>query len=114
LIRQRELSDALFVLLAGEMEVIQSGVDQDRVLARLGVGDVFGEMSVLTGDPAIASVVAKRKSWVLALPREDVDALLKDDPRIQRVITDLSGRRRAENAIRLRRGSHADRSIDLI
>jgi CRP-like cAMP-binding protein len=74
LIRQRELSDALFVLLAGEMEVIQSGVDQDRVLARLGVGDVFGEMSVLTGDPAIASVVAKRKSWVLALPRGSLRA----------------------------------------
>jgi CRP-like cAMP-binding protein len=114
LIRQNELTDALFVLLAGEMDVIQSEIDRDRVLAQLRVGDVFGEMSVLTGAPAIASVAAKRKSWVLALPREDVGALLKGDSRLRKAIAEVAERRRAENAQSLGRGFQVDRQLDLI
>lgn len=114
LIHQGELSDALFVLLAGEMDVIQSETDRDQLLARLRVGDVFGEMSVLTGDPAIASVVAKRKSWVLAFPRGDVGALLNDDPRFQTAITEIAEQRKLENAQSLGRGFQVDCHLDLI
>jgi CRP-like cAMP-binding protein len=113
LIRQDELSDALFVLLAGEMDVIQSEVDGDRVLAQLCVGDVFGEMSVLTGDLAIASVAAKRKSWVLALPREDVGALLKDDSHLQKAIAEIAEQRKLENAQSLGRGFRVGSHLDL-
>ncbi len=114
LIHQGQLSNALFVLLAGEMDVVQSEADRDQVLARLRAGDVFGEMSVLTGDPAVASVVAKRKCWVLALPRGDVGTLLNGDPRFQRAITEIAEQRKLENAQSFGRGFKVDRHLDLI
>ena len=96
------------------MEVIQHQADRDRVLAALGAGDVFGEMSVLTGNPAIASVVARRKSWVLALPRDDVGDLLKDAPQLRKAIAELAARRKADNRESLRSAAPVDGHLELI
>ena len=54
LIRQDERPDFLYFLLAGEAAVVQGG----REVARLKAGHFAAEMSLITGAPASADVVA--------------------------------------------------------
>ena len=49
-------------------------------IARLGTGEVFGEMALLTGEPRSASVVAESEMCVYRLDRPHFDALLDKSP----------------------------------
>lgn len=62
-------SAGLHVVLAGGVEVVRQQGEEGvaRRLALLGPGEFFGEMSLLSGAPAVASVVTTRKSWILSL-----------------------------------------------
>src|SRR4029077_5977106 len=52
--RQGEIGTGFFVVVAGGARVIRDG----EVLARIGPGEFFGELSVLDGRPRVAQVVA--------------------------------------------------------
>lgn len=73
LIRQGEPSTDLYLLLDGELSVrLQS--EREREVARLQSGEVIGEISFIDRRPPTASVVATRKSRLLALPHEELRA----------------------------------------
>lgn len=59
LIREGDIGDDLFVIIAGEAEVrVRTDVGQTRPVALLGPGDHFGEISLVTGGSRSADVVA--------------------------------------------------------
>lgn len=95
LIAEGRSAPALFVLLAGEIEATKRG--EDASLATLRAGHVFGEMSILEDGPAMASCVAVRKSWVLALGRRHVASLMASHPEMRDAAATLAWQRRAEN-----------------
>jgi small-conductance mechanosensitive channel/CRP-like cAMP-binding protein len=70
IVRQGETGRSLFVVHRGEV-VVRLEPD-GREVARTHPGGVFGEMSLLTGDPRTATVAAARDSVVLEI---DADAL---------------------------------------
>ena len=70
IVRQGDTGRSLFVVHRGEV-VIRLEPD-GREVARTQPGGVFGEMSLLTGDPRTATVAAARDSVVLEI---DADAL---------------------------------------
>lgn len=72
IIRQGELSSAMFVLIKGKVAVTKNEVPQSE-LNKLEPGDLFGEVPVLTGMPRLTNVVAKTKAVVFKLD----DAILK-------------------------------------
>ncbi|MCP5057635.1 MAG: cyclic nucleotide-binding domain-containing protein [bacterium] len=99
LIAEGRPAPALFVLLAGEIEAIQrdeQGADT-TTLATLKAGHVFGEMSILEEGPAVASCVASRKCWVLALAKRHVAERMALHPEVRAAATALAEQRRAEN-----------------
>ncbi len=58
IIRQDTPGDSLFIISRGEVS-IHVGVDgSSRAIARLGPGQFFGEMSLMTGEPRQATVTA--------------------------------------------------------
>ena len=61
--RQGEIGTGFFVIVSGGARVIRDGA----VIARLGPGDFFGELSVLDGLPRMAQVVADGPTTCLAL-----------------------------------------------
>ncbi len=97
LIEQGSITENLYVLLAGDVQVIQMNADGDKLLATLNPGSIFGEMSLLGNEPAVAAVVASGKCWVLALPKQRFNSLLERTPGIRADIADLAQTRRTEN-----------------
>jgi len=71
--------DGLYVILAGEAEVLREGV----LAGTLGAGDVFGEMSLLDGMPAVATVRTLRRTSLLRLPPADLLAVLERYPAVR-------------------------------
>jgi small-conductance mechanosensitive channel/CRP-like cAMP-binding protein len=58
IIAEGDPGDSLYVLERGEVEVEVGSGSARRQVARLGPGDVFGEMSLFTGEPRQASCTA--------------------------------------------------------
>jgi CRP-like cAMP-binding protein len=97
---QGQPGDGLHVVLAGELVAYLA--DEERVLGVLRPGDAFGEMALLSGEPASASVRAVARSWVLRLPAEDFEAIAADHPALRAGLDELARERRAENLARIR------------
>jgi CRP-like cAMP-binding protein len=76
LFREGDPGDGLFLVVAGEIEVTKRGPRGDRSLARMGVGGVLGEMSLITADVRSATGRALVDSRVLRLPVQRFRPLL--------------------------------------
>ncbi|MGH2996117.1 MAG: cyclic nucleotide-binding domain-containing protein [Gaiellaceae bacterium] len=92
-----EESDGLFFLIDGAVEVRRGSTDgtDGRLLARLGPGDFFGELSLLDGRPRSASVFAVEEAICLVLGRWDFLRELRKDPVIaEKMLVTVAGRLR--------------------
>lgn len=92
-IRQGEMAPGLFLVLTGELAVVKTEEDSDIALGLLRDGDVFGEISLVTGNPATANVTATHKSAVAALPRESFEELVQSYPQVEDFLINLSQNR---------------------
>ncbi|WP_437633655.1 cyclic nucleotide-binding domain-containing protein [Sorangium sp. So ce854] len=80
--REGDNGREMFVLLAGEMEVLKrSKRDVEARVAILGPSDWFGEMSILDVMPRSATVRAIAPSRLLRVTAHDLDALYRRDLR---------------------------------
>jgi cAMP-dependent protein kinase regulator len=85
-------SPGLFVILAGEAEVVAGG----QLVGELSSGDVFGEMSLIGGQPAAADVVSRGKCFVLFLPRSEFTEVIMTHPQVLEHISEVADARRRE------------------
>ena len=70
------------VLLDGHGEISVADNTGGRiVMSPLAVGDVFGEMSVLTGDRTVADVIAGNRCLVLLIPQDLVSSHILVNPK---------------------------------
>jgi CRP/FNR family cyclic AMP-dependent transcriptional regulator len=76
--RQGEIGTGFFVVVEGTVRVVRDG----EVLAHLGPGEFFGELSVLDRMPRNASVVADTATSCLALASWDFEKVLLDQPQL--------------------------------
>lgn len=82
-----EEGTAFYVLTEGEAEVVLRDEGGRRLhLARLGVGTSFGEMSLLTGAPVSADVVARGEARALSYPVELFETALSECEPLRRHI----------------------------
>ena len=79
---QGDPGDHLYVIRAGEVELVREGTSGHRAVARLGPGDFFGELSLVAGQPYSTRAVAVSATRVLALDRETLEAMCVDQPEI--------------------------------
>ena len=74
-----ELSgSSLYVILDGAAVVQRDGAE----IARLGRGDFFGEISILTEGPPTSDIVAEGVLHCLVIPRPEVERFLLARPRV--------------------------------
>ncbi len=99
IVRQGAPGDSMFVVCSGASRVV---LEPDRrEVAVIGPGGYFGEMSLLTGDPRSASVVARGDTSVLEIGADQFRTLGAADPEAVEAIAVAAITRRAElNQIR--------------
>lgn len=77
IIRQGDPGDKFYLIASGSVEVLQSRDGSEVPIARLGVGDFFGERALLTDEPRNATVIAREDTDVLTLKKADFRAALE-------------------------------------
>jgi CRP-like cAMP-binding protein len=95
LVKQGERARGMFVLLAGTASVdLRTDDGAVRHLADLELGAVFGEMSLLTREPAVATVTTTSKVFAVVLPAEAFRELIMTHPQVLVYINELVEHRR--------------------
>ncbi len=94
--------DSLFVVRDGRVKVVLVAEDgREVILGILGVGEHFGELSLIDDQPRSAHVVAMEDSTLLVLRREDFRRRVEQNPAVAwALLIELSRRlRRADEKI---------------
>ncbi len=94
IITEGEPVQALVLVLAGELVVQKEDPGGGMVsLSILREGDIAGEIALLKGLRATATVAASRKTAVATLSRQAFETLLKQHPKLRDYLDGLSDRR---------------------
>lgn len=93
LCREGEPAASLFVLVDGTAAVLSPG--GSGLLARVGAGEVVGEMGVVTGEPRSATVVADAETTALELDAGAFSALAARSPTLLANVSRILSRRLA-------------------
>lgn len=79
----------LYIILSGQADVVRDG----EVVATLGKGDIFGEMSVLGEQHRNADVVARTVMSMLTMSSNEFRRLVADHPEIERRVRNIAEER---------------------
>lgn len=95
IISEGEPGTSMYVIANGEVKVYTRGTGGagSVYLAKLGQGDFFGEVSVLTGKPRTATITASQPTELLRLDKEKLDNALSKFPGIRRVLDEFYKKR---------------------
>lgn len=124
IVRQGAPGHGLYIIMSGSADVVlHDAKDDEIVLATLGEGRIFGEISLVDGAPRTASVISTTRSHVLGFFKADLMDLIEHAPRLgfkilyrltqllQEKFTESLADYRAQEAV-IRRRRRADLSAD--
>ena len=102
LVTQGERGDAMYLILEGELRVRLLIGGRESILATLGPGDFFGEISLFDHGPRSADIVANQDSYLLKVTAAGLQTLTNEAPEIAAafmhgVLKTLAIRIRADN-----------------
>lgn len=99
IISEGQPGSSMYVIANGEVKVFTHGAAGGAIyLAKLGEGDFFGEVSMLTGKPRTATITASQRTELLRLDKEKLDNALAKYPGIRKVLKEFY-QRRAEHTV---------------
>ena len=80
---QGDIGDSLQVVVSGGVKIVLPSHEGDEaIIASLKPGDFFGELALLDGAPRSTTATSLEPTETLALPRDQFQRLLAEDPRI--------------------------------
>jgi hypothetical protein len=95
ILREGQGGGSLYMLTSGRVRAFKKGADgKQNPLGDLKEGAFFGEMSILTGQPRMASVVALARCELLELDRPTLDQITKTHPHVWDVLREFAEKRR--------------------
>jgi len=102
IVKQGDPGDSMYLILQGELRVRMSVAGKETILATLGPGEFFGDISLFDHGPRSADVVANTESLVLKISSKAVEELSKTAPELatpflRNIGQTLSARIRADN-----------------
>lgn len=89
---EQELGKALFMVMSGEVEIVKKiSPTEEKLVAKLGPGDFFGEMALLEEKPRSAMVRVASDSEIYIIYKVNFDSLIEKNPQIGlKIIKNLS------------------------
>ena len=100
-----------YILLSGVAEVLD---DSGICLSRLLKSDVFGEMSLLSGDPVGATIKVVEAATIVTIQGADFKEIINKFPSVQMYLTTLLSKRLAESNLQRTEASRSCISGDLL
>ena len=95
------MEDGLYMIVSGDALVQIGRGTHTREVARLGPGQVFGEMSLMTGEPRAATVIAGTDLVCFRVDKAAFEGIMHANPEIAEQVADvLAARRMALDAAR--------------
>ena len=97
---EQDEGDSLFIIARGSVKIAKiSNEGKEVILAILGLGEFFGDMSLLDGLPRSATVIAVEETEVSSIRRKEFISLINDNPLIAvKLLSVLSQRLRDANS----------------
>ncbi|MFT4581657.1 MAG: EAL domain-containing protein (putative c-di-GMP-specific phosphodiesterase class I) [Gammaproteobacteria bacterium] len=93
--REHEVSGPAYLIERGQVEITQQEGDEQKVLAILGPGELFGEMSPIDNQSRSATATAITETEVIPISRLQLEEIIsKTDPLIQLLLRVLIERLR--------------------
>ncbi len=93
ILKKGEPGRNLYIVVSGKVEVVG---DDDMSIALIDKGEVFGEMSLLSGNPVGASIKVREAATVLYISAKDFRKILNKSSSLQMYFTRLLARRMGE------------------
>ncbi len=88
IVRQGDAGNSLFIIVEGVVGVrVQSPEGESIEVARLGAGEFFGEMALLTGEDRAATIIALTGTYLFEITKEDIKPLLENEPDVRALVT---------------------------
>jgi len=98
--REGEKGDSLFMLAQGEVEVTKKNErGEERLLARLGPGEFFGEFGYFMDGARHATVEAVTDLELLEISKPDLDQIISQYPQVKEVMYELFKQRVLDNLL---------------
>ncbi|MBV9217445.1 MAG: mechanosensitive ion channel family protein [Acidobacteria bacterium] len=95
IVRQGQEGNSMFVVLRGTVKVQIPEKTYQKTISTLKENDFFGEMSLLTGEPRTANVVAFEETEVMRIDKSGLKPILESNPSLVETIGELVEERRA-------------------
>lgn len=97
IVQKDQPGGSMFVVHKGIVEIQTIDDEGERqIVSTLREGDVFGEMSLLTGEPRSADVVAKEETKVLQIGKHCLKPILDKNPKLIKLLSKIVEERRAK------------------
>ena len=96
--REGEIGNCLYVIQAGEVEVVRQESGSEVVTSSLQTGAIFGEMAIIDRQPRSRTVRAKGKARVLTLDKKAFLRRVHEDPSLAfQILRQMSLRIRSQD-----------------
>jgi CRP/FNR family cyclic AMP-dependent transcriptional regulator len=93
LVRQGDDGTGLFLIVSGAVRVVHDGA----TVARLGAGEIVGELAVIDRQPRLAQVVTDEPTVCLALASWDLESVIRAQPEVALALLRVLARRLRES-----------------
>lgn len=98
IVRQGDIGQEMYLIRQGQVEVLDN--KQQKVVARMSAGDLFGEVALMLGLPRNATLRAGSYCELFKLHQTDLDDLLPDYPEVKERLLQLAHDRQQQAQLR--------------
>ena len=94
IVRRGQEGNSMFVIARGKVRVVIPEDGGHKTINTLTANDFFGEMSLLTGQPRTATVIAEEETEVIQIKKASMRSLFEANPNLMQAICDIIEERR--------------------
>ena len=80
IVAQGEAGDEMYIIVSGEVRVLEAQQDAEIEVARRAAGEVVGEMAIISQEPRMASLAAAGDVRVLCIDQKRFEGMLRERP----------------------------------
>ena len=94
IVRMGQTGGSMFVIIRGQVKVQVPEKSYQKTINTLNENDFFGEMSLLTGEPRSANVIADAETEVMRIDKDGLKPILEGNPALVASVVELIEERR--------------------